>query len=515
MNLYEYFKALTMNKNRMLNPVTISVDESRNLASISYNLISPQFSWDIPWMKSARGLIVDTLTGEVVARPYPKFFNYGENKMAYWPDNTEGMVIEDKLDGSLVIITTHKDKLLVASSASLLSDHADLFNTYIENNLSPTQYQELLTLGKTYTILCEYVGPNNKVVLQYPEENMILHGVIKTDQPENQPTIEVPYQQLQEIGSRIGLEVVEQHPLKSFSDVYNYLDTVTGIEGFVVKFADGHRLKFKTDEYTRMHKVATDLDLTIDSRKLREAFVISIMNTSYDDLIPFLSVETNQILTKMVSEYKEYLTEAIRKKDSYLKSNKHIEIKDAKTSIDTNAIRAEINNLSASLTSVSELTTKKIADYLNSTSNDILIEKGYAKIELIINEKDAEEKRISTAYTAKNIKNGLINTQELTRKQKALVSQDESVTIKDKHIKKYLYGGDLITSAIAYLNEAYVTNVELSETQKKRIQLKEAKKLTKIVSKFTISEELQERLLTVLAELETELTPEEEPLQES
>ena len=217
----------------------------------------------------------------------------------------------------------------------------------------------------------------------------------------------------------------------------------------------------------------------------------------------------------MVSEYKEYLTEAIRKKDSYLKSNKHIEIKDAKTSIDTNAIRAEINNLSASLTSVSELTTKKIADYLNSTSNDILIEKGYAKIELIINEKDAEEKRISTAYTAKNIKNGLINTQELTRKQKALVSQDESVTIKDKHIKKYLYGGDLITSAIAYLNEAYVTNVELSETQKKRIQLKEAKKLTKIVSKFTISEELQERLLTVLAELETELTPEEEPLQES
>ena len=77
MNLFEYFKALTISKNPMENPILISEDETRHLASIKYNMIAPRFSWSIPHMTDARGLILDTETGDVVARPYPKFFNYG------------------------------------------------------------------------------------------------------------------------------------------------------------------------------------------------------------------------------------------------------------------------------------------------------------------------------------------------------------------------------------------------------------------------------------------------------
>lgn len=131
MNLYQYFKAISQNKNRMANPVIIAEDEVRQLASITYNQISPQFSWDIPYMLSARGLVIDMITGDIVARPYPKFFNYGENERAKWPENISSITVEEKLDGSLVIISTYKDELVVASSNSLTSKHVKLFTNYL------------------------------------------------------------------------------------------------------------------------------------------------------------------------------------------------------------------------------------------------------------------------------------------------------------------------------------------------------------------------------------------------
>ena len=115
MKLYQYFKAISQNKNRMANPVIIAEDEVRQLASITYNQVSPQFSWDIPYMLSARGLVIDMITGDIVARPYPKFFNYGENERAKWPENISSITVEEKLDGSefdaglIVAATTNFD----------------------------------------------------------------------------------------------------------------------------------------------------------------------------------------------------------------------------------------------------------------------------------------------------------------------------------------------------------------------------------------------------------------------
>jgi RNA ligase len=60
--------------------------------------------WDNRWNwfeRVSRGLILDTRTGEVVARPFDKFFNWGENGVI--PDSLPVEAV-DKLDGSLGIL---------------------------------------------------------------------------------------------------------------------------------------------------------------------------------------------------------------------------------------------------------------------------------------------------------------------------------------------------------------------------------------------------------------------------
>lgn len=502
MNLYQYFKALSLSDDKMANTVTISEDRVRNLASITYNQLASQFSWNIPYMLDARGLILDMETGAIVARPYPKFFNYGENEYAYWPENVGNLTVEEKLDGSLFIISTYKDELIVASSGSLTSEHAELFSKYLKTHLTEEQQNYLFELGKTYTILGEYVGPENKVVLTYDKENMILHGLIETHQDESTPIVEMDYTELQVVGQNLGMDVVKQYSVNSFEDINNLILSSKGIEGFVVKFENGHRLKFKTDEYVRLHRIATDLDLTIDSKKLRESFVINIINETYDDLIPFLSKETNALLHTMLDDAKSFMAMAIKKKESYLKQNRHLETSNV---VDMNAIRHTIKDLVVDIKNINKDFESEVDKYLSTIDDSSLLEKGYSRINQILNKKSADEKTTIKRYTKTNKKNGLINTQELSRKQKELVVQSEDESILDSHIKKYLFGSDLLTQTSSYLTEVYVKNVELALKQRIQIQLNDIARISPTLFKLNVSPKLQKQTQVLINNINKEL----------
>src|SRR6478735_1200353 len=60
-----------------------------------------------PFSLVARGLILDPATRSVVATPFHKFFNLGENGEGM-PD--EPFEVFEKLDGSLIILFNHQDR---------------------------------------------------------------------------------------------------------------------------------------------------------------------------------------------------------------------------------------------------------------------------------------------------------------------------------------------------------------------------------------------------------------------
>ena len=122
--------------------------------------------WDNRATRILRGLVVDA-DGTVLARPMEKFFNRSEDSLVAPVEETEDVIITDKLDGSLIHIfyNPYTEQLDVASRGSFLSDQAIGAKEWLYENpdvipLLPFEYEN-------YTLICEWISPDNRIVVDY------------------------------------------------------------------------------------------------------------------------------------------------------------------------------------------------------------------------------------------------------------------------------------------------------------------------------------------------------------
>ena len=97
----------------------------------------------------SRGLILDRGTGEIVARPFDRFFNWGER------DRTSDghiVTVTEKVDGSLGILFHHKGKYRIATRGSFDSEQAYWATEYFNSHPFPHVPDNL-------TILFEIIYP--------------------------------------------------------------------------------------------------------------------------------------------------------------------------------------------------------------------------------------------------------------------------------------------------------------------------------------------------------------------
>jgi RNA ligase len=192
-----------------------------------------------PFSLMARGLILDVNAGKVVATPFPKFFNLGERGNESIPD----LPFEtfEKVDGSLIIIFWHGGRWRTATKGSLRSEQAVWAQTALAN-------ADLTQLDPGTTYLAEAVYPQNRIVIRYEETGLVLLAAYREDGSE------LAYDDLMEVGARLGWRVATRHAYSSVSDLIAHTSTLPATEeGFVIRFADGQRLKVKGEEYRRIH----------------------------------------------------------------------------------------------------------------------------------------------------------------------------------------------------------------------------------------------------------------------
>ncbi len=106
---------------------------------------TPKAQYEQVWsddIKMCRGLIT-RLDGEVVARPWPKFFNLDENKT---PIPNERFEVTEKLDGSLIIVANVDGDTIVATRGSFDSEQA----RHARELLSTKYASEKFLPGYTY-----------------------------------------------------------------------------------------------------------------------------------------------------------------------------------------------------------------------------------------------------------------------------------------------------------------------------------------------------------------------------
>lgn len=189
---------------------------------------------------ACRGLILDT-AHNVIARPFPKFFNLGEVTEQEIPDTT--FEVYDKMDGSLGILYWYNEAPYIATRGSFSSVQAVKANELLQH----TYAAALPNLNRQKTYLFEIIYPENRIVLDYGEaEELVLLAIVDTQTGEEDPL------------ENLGFPLVKRYDgIKDLATIKEMDDDRK--EGFVIRFANNLRLKIKFKEYLRLHRIVTQI----------------------------------------------------------------------------------------------------------------------------------------------------------------------------------------------------------------------------------------------------------------
>lgn len=250
--------------------------------------------WDDITLR-CRGLVTHSQTGEILARPFCKFFNIEEGKHVA----TEHFEVYEKLDGSLIILFWYIDQWVVASRGSFNSDQSNAAQRFFNEKL-----ENIFETDTTY--MFEFTSEWNKIVVDYQGENLTLIGAIKTHTGE-----ELSWEKLKITANAAKCNIAKKYD--GLLDVSLLKDLINkNEEGFVVKFSNGNRVKVKGEEYIRLHRIMTNLssydvwkNLMIGRRialeNIPDEFFEWIKSTEENIINDF-----NRIKNLHIEEYKKY-----------------------------------------------------------------------------------------------------------------------------------------------------------------------------------------------------------------
>lgn len=271
--------------------IMCKTDESLGLEIYKYsNSCTYDKHWNV-FTLIARGLILAPKEKQVVATPFPKFFNYSEIT-TYLPD--EPFETFTKYDGSLAIIYFWKSKWRVATCLSLQSEQSKWAEKWLHANIN---LGAVLVPGATY--LAEIVYPGNRIVVPYDYEGLVMLGIYTSYGQE------MSYDTIAPLENHTKFRVAKRNSYESIDDILKISETLpSSQEGFVVRFKNGYRIKIKGEEYCRIHRLisrCTPLavweamrecdDLETIKKELPEEFAKDldsmrvILNNLYNDFI--------------------------------------------------------------------------------------------------------------------------------------------------------------------------------------------------------------------------------------
>jgi RNA ligase len=197
--------------------------------------------------RRCRGLIV-AASGNVVARPFEKFFNYGD-PLAGVLDLSAKSEVTDKLDGSLGVLYPARTGHAIATRGSFTSDQA-IHGTEVLR----ARYQAFEP-PDGMTVLFEIVYPANRIVCDYgTTDDLVLLGAVDIA-----------------TGEAVGPDWVsgwwgpqaETFAAGTLAEALA-LPPRPNAEGVVVRLVDsGAMVKIKQDDYLALHKIVTGLNARV------------------------------------------------------------------------------------------------------------------------------------------------------------------------------------------------------------------------------------------------------------
>jgi RNA ligase len=252
----------------------------------TFSLVRERSHYNMKIRRECRGMIFDTATGNLISRPYHKFFNVGEREETNLDkiDLTQPHVVLEKLDGSMIrpIPTPEGFRLGTKAGITDVAMNAEYFVA------DKPEYAKFIksSFACGLTPIFEWCSRKNRIVVDYSDDQLILTAV-----RDMRSGNYIPYSQMVETGKNYAIPVVKAIAGDE-TDIEKIVDHIRKWddgEGVVIRFDDGHMVKIKADEYILRHRSKEQ----INSEK---NIIQVILNDSVDDMIPLLTSEDAQRL---------------------------------------------------------------------------------------------------------------------------------------------------------------------------------------------------------------------------
>lgn len=238
--------------------INVVYNDDKTLLKLNYDQIESSKHKYHPIVRECRGIILENGSYEIVAATFQRFFNLGEqpevDKLFDW----EKATVDEKCDGSLIMLYFYKGKWSVATRGS--------FATGIVSNLSPLTWRELFlstvnqdrfeVLCTDYTYVFELMSFLNMVVVKHEKTHSKLLGIFSNSTGEE--ILDYEYQKT--IANELGIEVPKRFDFTDISSLLKYIGEQTySFEGVVAKVGD-HRIKVKNPLYVAVHHLRDNVN---------------------------------------------------------------------------------------------------------------------------------------------------------------------------------------------------------------------------------------------------------------
>ncbi len=229
-----------------------------NLYQFTYDQIESSKIKDHPIVRESRGIILDRdASWSVVARPFDRFFNWGENVTEVNFD-WSSFVAQEKIDGSLMILYNYLGKWNVATKGSpdangTIGDNSFTFAELFWETFKQQMYS-VSDLDPRNTYMFELTSKYNRVVTSQlnNEGKSTLIGV-----RDNNTGQEFPVSLYKDI-----FDVVRSYDMNTIDEILiaaKELDP-SKQEGFVLVDKNYNRIKVKSEKYVLIHHLKDSIN---------------------------------------------------------------------------------------------------------------------------------------------------------------------------------------------------------------------------------------------------------------
>jgi RNA ligase len=254
--------------------------------------------WDSVTTK-CRGLIYCTDTMEIIARPFEKFFNYGDPIFGQYSEKLMGEPeIYEKLDGFLCILYEWEGKQYIASKGSFHSIHAKWATAWFRERFGNRLWWN--DAWKDYTYVFEGIMPDLRIVVNYGEEKSLrLLSLIHKETGE-----EATYEDVQDYAESLNLTFAKKCSFNLDKALKDANTNKQNFEGYVLVWRrpgqTPFRLKVKYVEYLRLHRMVTQ----VSPKRILEA-----LSQGWDSVLAEYVENSTPEFKAYVTKWKNYLTD--------------------------------------------------------------------------------------------------------------------------------------------------------------------------------------------------------------